>query len=78
MEPEALKERFGDRLSFWGAMDTQQTLPFGSEADVRAEVRDRVRVLGEGGGYILSAVHNVQPDVPTENLLAMFDEARSS
>jgi uroporphyrinogen decarboxylase len=77
MEPRALKERFGDRLSFWGAMDTQQTLPFGTEDEVRAEVRDRVGVLGEGGGYILSAVHNVQPDVPTENLLAMFDEARS-
>lgn len=77
MGPRELKDRFGDRLSFWGAMDTQHTLPFGTEDEVRAEVRERVNVLGEGGGYILSAVHNLQPDVPTENVLAMFDEARS-
>ncbi len=70
MEPRELKDRFGDRLTFWGAMDTQHTLPLGSEE----EVRERIRVLGKDGGYILAGVHNLQPDVPVGNILAMYDE----
>jgi uroporphyrinogen decarboxylase len=71
-----LKRRFGDRIAFNGAIDTRWILPHGSPEDVRREVRQRVADLGPGGGYILSSVHCIQPDVPIENVLAMFDEAR--
>jgi uroporphyrinogen decarboxylase len=70
-----LKREFGDRLCFNGAIDTQWVLPCGSPDDVRAEVRRRIKDLAPGGGYILSAVHCIQPDVPPENVCAMFDEA---
>lgn len=70
-----LKREFGDRLSFCGAIDTQRVLPYGTPADVRAEVRRRINDLGPGGGYILAPVHCIQPDVPPENVCAMFDEA---
>jgi len=71
-----LKREFGDRLAFCGAIDTGWVLPHGSPADVRAEVRRRIRDLGPGGGYILASVHCIQPDVPLENVIAMLDEAK--
>ena len=77
MDPLTLKKKYGDRLSFWGAMDTQYVLPNGNIADVQRMVEERIRQLGEGGGYILSSCHNIQPDVPTENILAMFEHART-
>jgi uroporphyrinogen decarboxylase len=77
MEPRELKARYGDRLAFWGAVDTQHVLPAGSPEEVRAEVERRIEELGAGGGYILGAVHNIQPDVPAENVLAMYEHARS-
>ncbi len=77
MEPERLKAEFGDRLSFWGAIDTQKVLPLGSADDVRQEVRRMIDILGQSGGYVLNSVHNIQPDVPPENVVAMFDEARN-
>lgn len=70
-----LKREFGARLSFCGAIDTQNVLPYGTRDDVRREVRQRIRDLGSGGGYILAAVHCLQPDVPPENVVAMFEEA---
>ncbi|MHB0856295.1 MAG: uroporphyrinogen decarboxylase family protein [Anaerolineae bacterium] len=73
-----LKREFGDRLSFCGAVDTQWVLPHGTPDDVRREVRQRIRDLAPGGGYICSAVHCLQPDVPAENILAMFDEAHTA
>ena len=60
-EPEALKNRYGDRLSFWGAIDQQQLLPFGTPAEMEAEVTAKIAVLGHGGGYILSPAHIIQP-----------------
>ena len=77
MDPKALKEKWGDHLSFWGAISTQDVLPHGSVADVEAEVERRIEELGRGGGFVLGAVHNLQPDVPLENLLAMFRHARA-
>ncbi len=77
MDPEKLKAEYGDRLAFWGAIDTQQVLPFGSPDEVRSEVRRIIEILGPGGGYVLNSVHNIQPDVPPENVVAMFDEARN-
>lgn len=70
-----LKREFGDRLCFNGAIDSQSVLPRGTPEDVRAEVRRRIKDLAPGGGYILSSVHCIQPDVPPENVCAMFDEA---
>ena len=78
MDPRELKRRWGDRLTFWGGIDTQRVLPFGSPEGVRAEVRERVRVLGEGGGYICAAVHNIQAEVPVENIVALFEEGRKA
>jgi hypothetical protein len=74
MEPAALKERYGDRITFWGGgVDTQHTLPFGTPADVRSMVRERIEVFGRGGGFVFNPIHNVQAGVPVENLLALYD-----
>ena len=72
----ALKVRFGQRVTFWGGIDTQHVLPHGSVADVEAEVRQRIHDLGPSGGYLAGAVHNIQPDVPPENILALADAVR--
>jgi uroporphyrinogen decarboxylase len=75
-DPESVKQRFGDRLAFWGGIDTQATLPRGTPADVRAEVALRIRQFGAGGGYVVAPVHNIQADVPPENIVAMCEAAR--
>jgi uroporphyrinogen decarboxylase len=74
METAELKRNFGTRIAFWGAIDTQKILPFGTTAEVREEVRRRITDLAPGGGYILAGVHNLQPDIPPENIVAMYDE----
>jgi len=71
-----LKKEFGDHVSFWGAIDTQNTLPFGRPEDVRQEVRRRIEDLAPGGGYVLASVHTLQAEVPPENICAMFQAAR--
>jgi uroporphyrinogen decarboxylase len=78
MDTAELKAAFGDRISFWGGIDTQYVLPRGRPDEVRAEVRRRIRDLAPGGGYVLASVHNIQEDVPPENILAMVDEAMES
>jgi uroporphyrinogen decarboxylase len=78
MSPRNLKRRFGGRMAFWGGIDTQHLLPKGQPEEVRQTVRDTIRVMGWEGGYVLGAVHNVQDDVPPENVWAMLDEAASS
>ena len=70
-----LKREFGKNISFCGGIDTGHVLPRGSTDDVRAEVRRRIRDLAPGGGYVLAAVHCIQPDVPPENVVAMLEEA---
>ena len=70
-----LKQEFGDRLSFWGAIDTRDVMPHGTVEEVRREVRQRIQDLGPSGGYVLCAVHNIQPEVPPENVVAMYDAA---
>lgn len=77
MDTGRLKARFGDRVAFWGAIDTQHVLPHGTEDEVRAEVEHRIADLAPGGGYVLSAVHNLQPDVPPQNIVAMCEHARA-
>ena len=76
MEPEGLKRDFGAHLTFHGAIETQWVLPFGTVREVEAEVLRCIKSLGSGGGFILAPVHNVQPDVPPENLVAMFRAAQ--
>lgn len=76
MESERLKREFGRDIAFWGAIDSQHALPFGTPDDVAAEVRTRIQDLGPGGGYICCAVHNIQADVTPENICAMYDAAR--
>ncbi len=76
MDPEELKSDYGDSLCFHGAIDTQSVLPFGTRAAVEMEVKARFDVLGKGGGYILAPVHTVEPDVPLENLLTVYETAR--
>lgn len=66
-----LKKRFGQRLSFCGAIDTQRILPLGSPSEVEEEIRRVINILGPGGGYLLSAVHTITNDVPPENIIAM-------
>jgi uroporphyrinogen decarboxylase len=73
MDPAMVKEQFGDRLCFWGSIDEQHTLPFGSPADVCAEVLARLGSLGKGGGLILGPTHHVQLDTPMENFWAMVE-----
>lgn len=77
MEPARLKREFGGRIAFWGGIDTQHVLPHGSPDDVRREVRRMFEILGPGGGYVCAAVHNIQPDVTPENVLALFETGRS-
>jgi uroporphyrinogen decarboxylase len=75
MDPAVLKDKYGDRLCFEGGVSVQSTLPFGTVDDVRNEVRERVRVLGRNGGYILGPSHCIQAGTPAENILAMFETA---
>ena len=75
MNTKTLKEKFGEELSFWGAIDTTRVLPQGTEEEVKREVRKRIDDLGPEG-YVLTSVHDIQPDVPPENIVAMFEEAK--
>ena len=76
MSPERLKREFGRHLTFFGGVNTQR-LPFVSPPDVRREVLDCIRVLGEGGGYICGPDHHIKPDVPAANTMALFGAATS-
>jgi len=74
--PAAKKRLLGKEMFFYGGIDVQETLPWGNMDQVRAEVRARIWEMGKGGGYLLSSSHRLEHDVPTENVLAMIDEAR--
>jgi hypothetical protein len=77
MDPHELKRQFGERVTFWGGgVDTQHTLPNGIPDAVRAQVAERIRIFGPGGGYVFNTIHNVQPLTPIENLLAMYETVR--
>ena len=73
MDRGELKQNFGQALTFWGGgIDTQQTLPVGTPAQIRQEVRTSMETFGRGGGFVFNTVHNVQPRVPVENLVALY------
>ena len=79
MDRRALKRDFGHRVVFHGAMDNQQTLPFGSAEDVRREVLDNLDYLrGRDGRYILAPCHNIQANTPPENITAMYSTCRDN
>jgi uroporphyrinogen decarboxylase len=73
MDPAEIKKKFGDKMCFWGSIDEQHTLPFGSASDVQAEVLERLKTIGKNGGLILAPTHHVQLDTPMENFWAMVD-----
>jgi len=76
MDPDQLKRDFGKQIVFWGGgCDTQRVLGGGTPEEVRAQVRQRINTFAPGGGYVFNQVHNIQANVPPENILAMFDEA---
>lgn len=77
MDAGHLKSRYGERIAFWGGgIDTQKLLPFGTPAQVRAQVLDRCRIFARGGGFVFTSIHNVHAGTPLENILAMFDAVR--
>ena len=77
MDTRQLKRDFGSEITFWGGgVDTQQVLPFGTPEQVRDEVRRRIDDLAPGGGFVFAPVHNIQPFVPPENIVAAYDTAR--
>jgi uroporphyrinogen-III decarboxylase len=74
MNPNDLKTKFGDQVTFWGGgVDTQRVLPFGTPEEVRAQVEERLAIFGKGGGFVFNPIHNVQACIPVENLLAMYE-----
>ena len=78
MDPAVIKRKYGDRLCFWGSIDEQYSLPFGSPEDLRREVRLRIETLGAKGGLIIGPTHHVQLDTPLENFDAMIDEIQKT
>jgi len=77
MDAAELKAEFGASLTFWGGgVDTQKTLPFGTPDAVRAQVRERLRTFGRGGGFVFNTIHNVQARTPVANLLALYETVR--
>ena len=74
MDPVGLKRDFGMKTTFWGGgVDTQRVLPFGTPDEIRQDVSDRFRIFAPGGGFVFTTIHNVQPGVPIENLLALYE-----
>ncbi len=74
MDPETIRSACKGKLAFCGLISTQKTLPFGTEAECRAEARHRLDVIAKGGGYIFAPAHCIQPDTPLRNVLAVFEE----
>lgn len=78
MDPEKVKKDYGDKLCFWGSIDEQHTLPFGTPAGVKDEVLTRLKTLGKDGGLIIGPTHHVQLDTPLENFWAMVSTIKET
>jgi uroporphyrinogen-III decarboxylase len=77
MDPQHLKNTYGDRITFWGGgVDTQKVLSFGTPGDVKKQVWQQCEILSKNGGFVFNTVHNTQANVPTENIVAMIDTLR--
>jgi len=78
MDPKYLKETYGDKLVFWGGgVDTQNVLNYGSKEEVYNQAKERISILGKGGGYVFAPTQDIQPDVPVENIIAMAKAVKS-
>ena len=76
MDSKNLKEKFGDKITFWGGgVDTQKILPFGTHKEVSDQIEQQINIFSPGGGFIFAAVHNIQANVPTENIIKLFETA---
>ena len=75
MEAWRLKKEYGDKLAFYGGLDVQRLLPFGTVEEVRQGVKDLIQTLGPKGGFLFATSHNIEPDTPPEKIIAMFDAA---
>jgi uroporphyrinogen decarboxylase len=75
MNPYTINKRYGKNLTLWGTLDIQETLPFGTTEDVENEVKERIKILAPGGGFIISPTHHVQIDTPLENFLTFWNTA---
>jgi uroporphyrinogen decarboxylase len=74
MEPARLKKEFGDQITFWGGgINTRHILNHGNIHEVKEDVRRNIEILAPGGGFVFSTIHNILPDVPPENVVAMFE-----
>jgi uroporphyrinogen decarboxylase len=78
MDPARLKEEYGDKLCFWGSMDEQYTLPFGTPAEVEREVITRLKTLGKNGGLLIGPTHHVQLDTPLESFWTMVNTIKNA
>jgi uroporphyrinogen-III decarboxylase len=78
MDPVRLKNEYGKDLCFWGSLDIQQTLPFGTPGQVKTEVLTRLQTIGKGGGLLIGPTHNLQLDTPLENFWAMIETIRQT
>ena len=78
MDPAEVKRLFGDRLCFWGSIDEQHTLPFGTPDEVREEVLQRLHTIGKNGGLIIGPTHHIQLDTPMENFWALVNTIRQT
>jgi len=77
MNPKTLKAEYGAKLVFWGGLvDTQRTLPFGTKEEVAAQARERVKMLGAGGGFVANPIHNIQAGCPAQSVVEMFRVVR--
>ncbi len=76
MDPVEIKKLYGDRLSFWGTVGTQTTMPFGTREDVENNVKQMIETVGKGGGLVLAPTHLLEPEVPWENILAFVDAVK--
>jgi len=79
MDTAELKEEFGDKVVFWGGgCDTQRVLPLGTPKIVEKEVKKRIKDLAPNGGFVFTQVHNIQPEVPSENIMAMYRAVKNT
>lgn len=78
MEPQKLKEQFGDRIVFWGGVDVQQFLPQATPEQVHQRVRELTQSLGDHGGYVMAPAHEMQNDIPPENIIAWVEAAHGA
>ena len=78
MDIAQLKKDFGTAMTFWGGISTQKTLPYGTPAQVKAEVNETTKMMSQNGGYILSPSQSIQIDVPIENIMALIEAAKGA